>query len=89
MKKNDFNVTLNLGGKMQALTLAASAAGDLLDGNWHYSIQGKRNFVVSVSSMYQVTTTSAAADDQRVLLQRRSRRSALCLAGGSPGSQHL
>ena len=58
-EENDFNVTLNLGGKMQALTLAASAAGDLLDGNWHYSVQGKRNFVISASPMYQVTTTSA------------------------------
>ncbi len=54
----DFEVSLRLDGGRTDLTIAASAP-DHPDGDWHrYQIEAARNFVWSVSHVYEVLTTT-------------------------------
>jgi hypothetical protein len=54
----DFEVNLQLVGNTKDLVIAASAA-DKIDGEWHrYHHEAARNFVWSVSHMYEVTSTT-------------------------------
>jgi hypothetical protein len=54
----DFEVNIQLVGNTKDLTIAASAAGKIEEG-WHrYQHEAARNFVWSVSHMYEVTSTT-------------------------------